>query len=40
MGAAMFARYSLKGGFATVGVLLLRLAALVALAVREPPEEK
>ncbi len=37
MGAAMFARFSLKAGFATIGVLLLALAALVALAVREPP---
>jgi len=40
MGAAMFARYSLKAGFASVGVLLLALAALVALAVREPPVDK
>ena len=40
MGAAMFARFSLKAGFATIGVLLLALAALVALAVREPPVDK
>lgn len=40
LGAAMFARFSLKAGFATIGVLLLALAALVALAVREPPVEK
>ena len=40
MGAAMFARFSLKAGFATIGVLLLALAALVALTVREPPVDK
>ena len=40
MGAAMFARFSLKAGFATLGVLLLALAALVAFAVREPPVER
>jgi DHA1 family multidrug resistance protein-like MFS transporter len=40
MGAAMFARFSLRAGFATIGVLLLALAALVALAVREPPVDK
>jgi len=40
MGAAMFARFSLKAGFATVSVLMLALAALVAFAVREPPAEK
>ncbi len=40
MGAAMFGRFSLKAGFATAGVLMLALAALVALAVREPPVEK
>lgn len=40
MGAAMFGRYSLKAGFAAVGVLMLGLAALVAFAVREPPVEK
>ena len=37
MGAAMFARFSLKAGFATVSLLLFALAALVAFAVREPP---
>ena len=40
MGAAMFAKFSLKAGFATAGVLLLGLAVLVALAVREPVGEK
>ncbi|MBE0622142.1 MAG: MFS transporter [Burkholderiales bacterium] len=40
MGAAMFAKFSLKAGFVTVGVLMLALAALVAFAVREPPVEK
>ena len=40
MGAAMFARFSLKAGFATIAMLLLALAALVALAVREPPMDK
>ncbi|TSA15221.1 MAG: MFS transporter [Betaproteobacteria bacterium] len=40
MGAAMFATYSLKAGFATVGVLLLALATLVALTLREPQAEK
>jgi len=40
MGAAMFARFSLKAGFATLSMLLLALAALVALAVREPPVDK
>ncbi|MBE0619235.1 MAG: hypothetical protein IH605_01455 [Burkholderiales bacterium] len=39
MGAAMFARFSLKAGFATVGVVMLALAALVAFAVREPMVE-
>jgi DHA1 family multidrug resistance protein-like MFS transporter len=37
MGAAMFATISLKAGFATLSILLLALAALVAFAVREPP---
>ncbi len=40
MGAAMFATVSLKAGFATISVLLLALAALVAFAVREPPVDK
>jgi MFS family permease len=40
MGAAMFATISLKAGFATVSVLLLALAALVAFAVREPAMDK
>jgi len=40
MGAAMFATISLKAGFATVSMLLLALAALVAFAVREPPVDK
>jgi len=40
MGAAMFARFSLKAGFVTVGVLFVALAVLVAVAVREPPVEK
>jgi MFS transporter, DHA1 family, multidrug resistance protein len=40
MGAAMFATVSLKAGFAAVGMLLLALAALVAIAVREPPVDK
>ncbi len=40
MGAAMFARFSLKAGFATVSVLLLGLAVMVALAVREQAGEK
>jgi MFS transporter, DHA1 family, multidrug resistance protein len=39
-GAAMFAKFSLKAGFATVGMLMFGLAALVALAVREPVVEK
>ncbi len=40
LGAAMFATVSLKAGFATVGGVMLALAGLVALAVREPPVEK
>ena len=40
MGAAMFAKFSLNAGFVTAGVLMLALAALVALAVREPAGEK
>ena len=40
MGAAMFAKFSLKAGFVTVGMLMLALAALVAFAVREPAVEK
>jgi DHA1 family multidrug resistance protein-like MFS transporter len=40
MGAAMFAKFSLRAGFVTVGVLMLALAALVAFAVREPAVEK
>jgi MFS family permease len=40
MGAAMFATISLKAGFATLSILLLALAALVAFAVREPPTDK
>ena len=40
MGAAMFATISLKAGFVGVSIVLLALAALVALAVREPPMEK
>jgi DHA1 family multidrug resistance protein-like MFS transporter len=40
MAAAMFATISLKAGFVAVSILLLALAALVALAVREPPVEK
>jgi hypothetical protein len=40
MGTAMFARFSLKAGFATVSVLLLGLAVMVAIAVREPAGEK
>ena len=39
MGAAMFATFSLRAGFVTVGLLLLGLAALVAFAVREPAGE-
>ena len=35
--AAMFATISLKAGFATLSLLLLALAALIAFAVREPP---
>ena len=40
MSAAMFATVSLKAGFATVSVLFVALAALVAFAVREPPVDK
>ncbi len=40
MAAAMFATISLKAGFATLSLLLLALAALVAFAVREPPTDK
>jgi predicted MFS family arabinose efflux permease len=40
MGAAMFATVSLKAGFASVSILLLALAALVAFAVREPVMDK
>jgi DHA1 family multidrug resistance protein-like MFS transporter len=40
MGAAMFATFSLKAGFATVGGMMLALAGLVAFAVREPAGEK
>ena len=40
MGAAMFGRFSLKAGFVTVAGVMLALAALIALAVREPPAEK
>ena len=40
MGAAMFATFSLKAGFATIGGVMLALAALVAFAVREPPVDK
>jgi len=40
MAAAMFATFSLKAGFATVGGVMLALAALVAFAVREPVGEK
>jgi hypothetical protein len=40
MGAAMFATISLKAGFATISVLLVALAALVAFAVREPAMDK
>jgi DHA1 family multidrug resistance protein-like MFS transporter len=40
MAAAMFARYSLNAGFATVGVLMLALAGMVAFAVKEPAVEK
>ena len=40
MGAAMFARFSLKAGFAAVSLLLLALAAVIAFAVREPPVDK
>ena len=40
MSAAMFATFSLKAGFVTVSVLFIALAALVALAVREPPVEQ
>ena len=36
MSAAMFATISLKTGFVTVSILLLGLAALIGLAVREP----
>ena len=39
MGAAMFATFSLKAGFVTVSVLLVALAALVGVAVREPASE-
>ena len=40
MGAAMFAKFSLNAGFATVGMLMLGLAGMVAFAVREPAGEK
>jgi len=40
MAAAMFATFSLQAGFAAVGAVLLALALLVAVAVREPPAEK
>ena len=40
MSAAMFGRFSLKLGFVAVAGVMLALAALVALAVREPPVEK
>lgn len=36
MSAAMFASFSLKAGFVTIGLLLAALAALVGVAVREP----
>lgn len=36
MSAAMFASFSLKAGFVTVGLLLAALAVLVGVAVREP----
>ena len=36
----MFARFSLDAGFATVELVTLALAAMVALAVREQPVEK
>lgn len=39
MGAAIFATFSLRAGFVTVGALMLALAVLVALAVREPAGE-
>jgi DHA1 family multidrug resistance protein-like MFS transporter len=40
MGAAMFAKVSLKIGFFAVGMLMFAATALIALAVREPPVEK
>ena len=40
MAAAMFATISLKTGFVTVGILLVALAALVAVALREPAMDK
>jgi len=40
MSAAMFAKFSLDAGFATVGLVMLALAAMVAFAVREPPVER
>jgi MFS transporter, DHA1 family, multidrug resistance protein len=40
MAAAMFSTFSLKAGFITVGAAMLAMAALVALAVREPPVDK
>lgn len=39
MAAALFAAHSLKAGFVTVSVLLLALAVLAGLAVREPAPE-
>ena len=40
MSAALFGRFSLKLGFVAVAGVMLALAALVAIAVREPPVEK
>ncbi|HUX64908.1 hypothetical protein [Sulfuricella sp.] len=40
MGGTMFATFSLKAGFATVGGVMLALAGVVAFAVREPTGEK
>ena len=40
MSAAMFATVSLKAGFVTVSILFVVLAALIAVAVREPAVEK
>ena len=40
MAAALFASISLAAGFATAGIMLIGLAALIGFAVREPPMEE